>query len=153
MFDAREWLESVAAASRSIRSENLLSESRRDLLAVKAYDPTRVIVASSPSPDKMVALDALIDWESARDERMMGARREIESALLAFEGMRRVGAHEAEAADVLELVYVGLSSYRYAARQLHVSSRTIRRWHDFGVDWLDAHGIAHAKEGIGHAEQ
>lgn len=151
MFDALEWLHSVAAASRSIRSERLLSETRRDLLAVKGYDPTREQVSSSASHDKMAPLDDLMDWESARDERMWCARSEIEAAIRTFEGMRSVGAHEAESADVLELVYVSLASYRYAASKLHVSPRTIRRWHDFGVDWLDAHGVAHAKAGVGAA--
>lgn len=152
MFDALEWLKSVSAASRSIRSEHLLSETRRDLLSVKGYDPTREQVSSSSHHDKMAPLDDLMDWEAARNERMGGARSEIEAAIRTFEGMRSVGAHEAESADVLELVYVSLASYRYAARKLHVSARTIRRWHDFGVDWLNANGIAHAKASMGIAE-
>jgi len=63
-----------------------------------------------------------------------------------------IGYEERVAADVLEMRYVSLVPVAVVADSLGVSPSTVRRRGDYGIDWLSAHGLAHAKAGVGVAE-
>lgn len=150
-MDAREWLRSVSDSARLILADSKLEELRRSqALSISAPFTTEVI-SRTPNPDRMRAVDKLIDAQATRRERLAGAYEDIAQARSAFEGMRSVGWMEHEAADVLEAVHVLLMSKQQIALALNLSYATTRRRYDYGVDWLDAHGIAHAREGYGLA--
>ena len=150
MFDALEWLVSVTAADRSIEADAVLISAARGRLDSLGSCVKEVIVRSSP-PDPMDGLIDVMDLERERSERIAHAKAEVAEARLVFEGLRRIGTMESKAADAMELVHLSLMSKAGAAARLGVSRQTLLRRYLYGVDWLDAHGLAHAKAGIGRA--
>lgn len=150
MFDALEWLASVTAAVRSIEADAALISAARGRLDSLGSCVREVIVRSSP-PNPMDGLIDVMDLERERSERIAHAKAEVAEARLVFEGLRRIGAMESGAADAMELVHLSLMSKAGAAARLGVSRQTLLRRYLYGVDWLDAHGLAHAKAGIGRA--
>lgn len=150
MFDAREWLQSVTAAVRSIEADATLIATAREQLDSLGSVVKEVVVRSTPS-DATDRIDAVLDLEAERMARLSNAYREVAYARLVFEGMRRIGSLESNAADALELVHVSDLSKSHAAKRLRVSRSTFLRRYAYGVDWLDAHGLAYAKAGIGRA--
>lgn len=150
MFDALEWLVSVTAAVRSIEADAVLISAARGRLDSLGSCVKEVIVRSSP-PDPMDGLIDVMDLERERSERIAHAKAEVAEARLVFEGLRRIGTMESKAADAMELVHLSLMSKAGAAARLGVSRQTLLRRYLYGVDWLDAHGLAHAKAGIGRA--
>lgn len=150
MFDAREWLQSVTAAVRSIEADATLIATAREQLDSLGSVVKEVVVRSTPS-DATDKIDAVLDLEAERMARLSNAYREVAYARLVFEGMRRIGSLESNAADALELVHVSDLSKSHAAKRLRVSRSTFLRRYAYGVDWLDAHGLAYAKAGLGRA--
>lgn len=150
MFDALEWLLSVSDAVRSIEADAALSSAARARLDSLGSCVKEVVVRSSP-PDRADAIAAMIDLEDERAERIAHAKAEVGQARLVFEGLRRIGTMESKAADAMELVHLSLMSKAGAAASLGVSRQTLLRRYLYGVDWLDAHGLAHAKAGVGRA--
>lgn len=150
MFDAREWLQSVTSAVRSIKSDAVLISTARERLDSLGSVVKEVVVRSSAA-DSTDKIDAVLDLENERRERLANAQREVAEARRVFEGMRRIGKLESNAADVLELVHVSDISKSRAAKRLRVSRSTLLRRYAYGVDWLDAHGLAYAKQGVGRA--
>lgn len=150
MFDAREWLQSVTAAVRSIEADATLIATAREQLDSLGSVVKEVVVRSTPS-DATDRIDAVLDLEAERMARLSNAYREVAYARLVFEGMRRIGSLESNAADALELVHVSDLSKSHAAKRLRVSRSTFLRRYAYGVDWLDAHGLAYAKAGLGRA--
>lgn len=144
---AAEWLRTVSDAARMIHSELLWEEAQRN----------RALSLSAPqgigggSHDKMHAVDVLIDVEMSRSQRLAHAFYEINQAREVFEGMKTIGMLEGDAARIFELVHINLIKKTDAANALNMSLPTLKRRYAYGVDWLDAHGLAHAKAGIGRA--
>lgn len=151
-FDAREWLRAVSGAARLVREDSRMADARRELASSSGPSIRDVLVASTPSQDVMARYDAIIDADEARQRRISSARAVVAECVAVMAGMRLVGEQESAAADVLELVYVELVPRAEVARLLRASESTVRRRHDYGCDWLDAHGVAHAKAGTGSAE-
>lgn len=150
MFDALEWLASVTAAVRSIEADAALISAARGRLDSLGSCVREVIVRSSP-PNPMDGLIDVMDLERERSERIAHAKAEVAEARLVFEGMRRIGAMESGAADAMEMVHVACLSKSAAASKMGISRATMLRRYLYGVDWLDAHGLAHAKAGVGRA--
>lgn len=150
MFDAREWLESVTEAVRSIEADAILMGAARERLESLGSVIKEVVVRSSAS-DPMAKVDEVLMLEAERESRLAHAMREVNDARLVFEGMRRIGTLESKAADTLELVHVLDMTKKDAAKRLGVSRMTLASRYSYGVEWLDAHGLAYAKEGIGRA--
>lgn len=151
-FSAAEWLTSVSEAVRSINADEAIERRRRELAFGRGATLHDIVVSSSPDFDVMRAADDLADYAESRERRLSSARAEVADAVRTFEGMRGVGHMEAASADVLELTYIHLLSRTEVAVELDMSRSSVQRCHAYGVDWLDAHGVAHAKSGVGFAE-
>lgn len=149
MFDAREWLAGVSEAARIVEHEAQWEEAQR-YAAIRISAPLGIAGKSSNS-NVMAVVDNLIDTEKTRKDRIGYAIEELVNAHSVFEGMRTIGMYERSAADVLELVHVGLVTKKDAAKALYMSYSTVKARYCFGVDWLNAHGLAHAKAGVGLA--
>lgn len=147
MFDAAEWLASVAEAARAIQRDAVMAEARR-LAAQRLSAPTGI---GGGSADPMGPLDEAIDQDATRRQRLAHAYDELREAARVFEGLRSVGLMEQEAADVMELVSIGCMTIDEAAEALRTSPRTAKRRKRYGLEWLDAHGLAYAKAGTGRA--
>lgn len=151
-FNALEWLEGVADAASFVRDHERLAEERREVATSYGATIKDVMVSSSPSQDVMAPIDALVMADEANARLVARASADVAEAMLVFAGMRAVGYQERVAADVLERRYVMLRTMQDVAASLGVSQSTVRRRADYGVDWLSAHGLAHAKAGVGVAE-
>lgn len=151
MFDARQWLRSVSDASETLSAESEMDEARRAASMSLGCHLRDVVVAFTPNPDKNGLSDEILDAELSKRNRLATSEGIIRDALLVFEGMRGVGLLEAQSADVLELTHVYRLSRRAVAQSLHIGCTTYDRRYEYGVDWLSANGIAHAKAGTGAA--
>lgn len=150
MFDAREWLQEVEQAARLADAETRWLEAQRMMAMRVGGAPTAGIHTGISDP--MRPIDALMDSEKERRGSIAGALSELDDARTVFDGMRMVGAMEHRAASMMELVHVQLSTKKDAAAALGVSYDKGKRAYSYGVDWLNAHGIAYAKAGRGIAE-
>ena len=151
-FDAREWLQGIADAVAFVRDADRLAEERREVATAYGATIKDVMVASTPNQDVMAPIDNLIVAETANAKLVEQALADIAEARLVLAGMRAVGPNERTAADVLECRYVELWSLERVSALMMVSVSTVRRRVEYGIDWLDAHGLAHAKAGAGVAE-
>lgn len=90
-------------------------------------------------------------YESLARARATMAHTEdiIGEALAIIEGLRLVSP---KGADVIEARYVDLTSWEDIASDAGVTVRTVRRWHDAALDWVDAFGWARTKDGFGAAQ-
>lgn len=150
-FDAREWLRGVSDAIRTLQIERQWVEMQRERSLSLGTMFKEVNISTTPNVDKMGASDALVDYEMDV-ERSIHAKSEVREALDVFEGMRNVGPMEYMAANVMQMRHVDLMGVADVARQMCVSRATVQRRYDYGIDWLSAHGIGHAKSGTGAAE-
>lgn len=151
-FNAQEWLDSVEEAVRTIKADETLEQRRRELAFGGGATLHDVLVARTPDFDVMRPVDEIADYSEGRLRRLSIARGEVAEAMRVFEGMRSVGELEARAADVLELSHVHIMRRRDVADALALSLGSVQRAYQLGVEWLDAHGLAHAKAAVGAAE-
>lgn len=149
MFDAREWLSEVEAAARLAESERKWLDAQR-MMAMRLGSPSMTTIHTGLS-DPMAGIDALMDSEVARTKSIAGALEELDAAKLVFAGMRGIGAMEHRAASMMELVHIGLLTKKDAAEALGISYSCGKSAYALGVDWLNAHGLAFAKNGTGSA--
>ena len=150
MFDARSWLSEVTEAARLAEAESRYLEARMMLATRIGGAPTTGIHTGITDPMKQV--DALIDAEQGHSRTLKAAMAEALEARTVFAGMRSVGSLESRAASMLELVHVDLLTKKDAAEALGISYDSGKRSYTFGVEWLDAHGIAAAKSSMGIAD-
>lgn len=148
---ASEWLAGVSDSAKLIRAARDFEELRRNsaLGLTAPFNPDNV---HSTRLDPTRAIDELMDAQASKRERMASAYEEIAQARATFEGMRSIGWMEHESADILEAYHVGLMRKTDIARALNMSDSTLKRRYEFGVNWLDANGVARAKSGMGMAE-
>lgn len=149
MFDAAEWLSEVEQAARLADAQSRWLKAQR-MLAMRIGAPTTGIHTGISDP--MKPIDALIDSEKEKGDAITSAMQEVMEAKAVFAGMRTVGVMEHDAASMMELVHVGLNTKKDAAKALGISYDSGKRAYSYGVDWLNAHGIAYAKAGRGVAE-
>lgn len=152
MFDAVAWLRSVSDAAASIEADSEMEQARRAASLSLGCHLREIVVAFTPNHDKNAVSDEILDSELAKRGRLMTSESIIRDALLVFEGMRGVGLLEAQSADVLELTHVYRLSRRSICSSLRIGTSTFYRRYEYGVDWLSANGLAHAKAGTGKAE-
>lgn len=150
MFDAMEWLKGIEEAAKLADAEERWLEAKR-MMASRIGSPSTMGIHTGVS-DPMAQVDSLMDAEKERRGSMVSAYQEIEEAQQVFSGMRSIGAMEHDAASMMELVHIGLSTKKDAAKALGLSYDTGKRAYAYGVDWLNAHGLAFAKVGRGLAE-
>lgn len=150
-FNAVEWLESISDAVRSINSEDAIEARRRELALGRGCTLHDIVVSRSRDMDVMRPVDDIADFTEGRSRRTAIAQEHIAEAVAVFDGMREVGHMEAAAADVLELIYVHLMPRDAVAADLDMSRSSVQRYRSFGIEWLSAHGVAHAKNGVGMA--
>lgn len=141
MFDASEWLMEVESAARRAQIEETWLST--------LPSPSHSGISSQMSdPDRMTGLVAR---REASAQRLSEAEAVVRSARAVFEGMRSVGPMLAVAANIMEMRHADLVAWDAICRKLSVSRSSCMRRYHVGVDWLDAHGLAHAKEGTGAA--
>lgn len=133
---AREYFDSVAAASHALRRAEL----------ELAFGPA-ARGGGGRGPCDPVLARVLCD-ERAR-ARMAAAQGAVGEALERIEGLRRLYSRKA---DALELRYVDLLPWEAVAEELGTTERSARRWRDELCDWVDSFGWARAREGRGVAE-
>lgn len=150
MFDAAEWLRSVEEAARLADSERKWLDVQR-MMSLRMGSPATHTVHTGIG-DPMAAVDVLMDSEPERTRNIGLALSEVEDAKDVFRGMRQVGAMEHRAATMMELVHVNLVTKKEASEMLGISYSSGKAAYSYGVDWLNAHGIAYAKSGKGLAE-
>lgn len=150
MFDAAEWLRGVEEAARLAESERRWLDVQR-MMAMRTGSPATHTVHTGFG-DPMAAIDALMDSEPERTKNIEIAMAEVEDAKDVFRGMRQIGAMEHRAATMMELVHIGMLTKKEASEMLGISYSSGKVAYSYGVDWLDAHGIAYAKSGRGLAE-
>lgn len=153
MFDAQAWLDTVRDAVMTLRRDEWRRMQLRESPQSVTSSFRQSAVSHTPNPDKMGRIDELIDLESGWKHRIESAQALLAEANAVLDGMRSVGVLEAEASDVLRFVYVMGYSKSGAARAMLMSRSTACKRHDYGVGWLSAVGLAHAKAGIGSAER
>lgn len=150
MFDAAEWLRSVTDAVMWERNDKAYMDALRASSLSLGCHWRDVVVASSGSGDRMAASDELVDLEG-HARRGDWAASAVEEAGRVFDGMRTVGSMEQQAANVMQMVHMGLIPHETVARMLGMSASTERRRYNYGVEWLSANGLARAKAGRGGA--
>lgn len=135
---AREYLEGVSSALRAAEAAVLAAQVGDRPGGGGARDP----LSGGPTESRALALVAA----SARARQAEALARECRARI---GGLRLLFARKA---DALELRYVGGLAWEGVAARLGVNERTARRWRDELCDWVDAHGWARAREGVGSAE-
>lgn len=149
MFDACEWLGEVTEAAKLVESERRWLDAQR-MMALRIGSPSMTTIHTGIG-DPMAQIDALMDSENVRTKNISLALSEVEAARSVFSGMRSVGSMEHQAASILELVHIGLMTKKDSAESLGISYSAAKRAYQYGVDWLNAHGVAYAKAGKGLA--
>lgn len=149
MFDALEWLQSVEDAARMAAAE-LRWIDAAGMLSMRSGNPMSRIHTGASDP--MGHVDAMIDAEPAHRRALAEASAAMDDARAVFSGMRSIGPMECDAASMMELVHIGLSTKKDAAAALGLPYSAGKSAYRYGVDWLDSHGLACAKAGRGLAE-
>ena len=135
---AREYLEGVSSALRAAEAATLAAEVGDCRGAGGRSDP----LSGGPTESRALALVVA----SARARQAEALARECRARI---GGLRLLFARKA---DALELRYLDGLSWAGVAGRLGVSRRTAIAWRDELCDWVDAHGWARAREGVGGAE-
>ena len=149
-MDAREWLTTVKHAAQTVQYEQRWADIQRSSAAM-TYGSSFAPRVHTGASDPMAAIDALIDGQDDHSRRLAEALAYVSDAMLVLNGMSAVGELEREAADVLALMYVHLVPTSEIAAGFSISKWTVYRRRDYGIDWLDANGFAHAKASTGIA--
>ena len=138
---AREYLEGVSralAAARAAQDAALFGAPGGG-----GHDAPRSGLPCGPTESRALAL-------VVASARARAAEAEAREARARIAGLRLLFSRKA---DVLELRYLRGLGWDDVAAELGVSRRTAIRWRDELCDWVDAHGWARARDGVGMAEE
>ncbi|MDN0063517.1 hypothetical protein [Collinsella ihumii] len=143
-MDAREYFEDVRAAAR------MLERCIRRIEAMRAAEGLRG-ASLSPAPsrtgvsDPMRRTDARMDAEKQAVCEAEAYRAEIRAGREVCAGLRRACPHT-RWGDVLEARYCDAMEWNPVATIAGVTRKTCQTDANAAFDWLDAHGIAAARE-------
>lgn len=145
---AREYFERARDAQRSIDRRLAVMASMRAREAVRAQ--RYGVGGGSGKHDAMAATDARIDAETAMSRDLQGAQEEVEDARRVCRGIR-LACPSTRWGDALELRYIEDMAWTPCAAALGISERMAQADVNAALDWVDAVGIAAAREGMGQA--
>ena len=145
-MDAREYLETVRAAQRSIDRRLAVIESMQ--VRAQRYD---AVGKGAHGTDFMRSTDDRIDYERRSGAELSELRREVERGRELCAGVRSANPGK-RWGDVLELRYCEDRTLQEIAGALGVSVRSIQADLSAAVDWVDLTGLARARQGRGAAE-
>ena len=147
-MDAREYFEGVRAAvfSRS-RCEQRL-EKLRSAEGVKAQGYSGMPTGKGGVSDPMAATDSRMVAEQQAAADMQAYEREIADGFKVCSGVRK--AHPSlRWGDALEFRYCLALDWANVASCMNVTRQQAQRDANAAMDWIDAVGIAAAREGCG----
>ncbi len=149
-MDAREYLETVRAAQRSIDRRLAVIESMqaREQVRAQRYD---AVGKGAHGTDFMRSADDRIDYERRSGAELSELRHEVERGRELCAGVRSANPGK-RWGDVLELRYCEDRTLQEIAGALGVSVRSIQADLSAAVDWVDLTGLARARQGRGAAE-
>ena len=149
-MDAREYLETVRAAQRSIDRRLAVIESMqaREQVRAQRYDAAG---QGAHGTDFMRSTDDRIDYERRSGAELSELRHEVERGRELCAGVRSANPGK-RWGDVLELRYCEDRTLQEIAGALGVSVRSIQADLSAAVDWVDLTGLARARQGRGAAE-
>ena len=151
MLTARELFESAASAQRRIDGRLAAIRAMREREGVRAQG-YEAVGRGTGHGDPMRATDARIDAEAAARDELAALEAEVESARELCRGVRIANPSHALWGDALELHYVELMTWDEAGRYVGATGEGMRRAAYAALDWIDAVGVARAREGMGQAQ-
>lgn len=148
---AREFFEAARAAQRHIDGRLAAIRAMRERESVRSpgYD---AVGRSFGSSDPMAAADALVDAEEAARSELAAYEREVADARAVCRGIRAANPTHPLWGNAVELHYLDLMGWDEAGRYVGASGESMRRAAYAALDWVDAVGIARARDGMGQAE-
>ena len=147
---AREFFESARAAQRRIDGRLAAIRAMREREGARAQS-YEAIGRGTGASDPMRPVDARIDAEADALAELAQCEREVESARAVCRGVRAACPHNPVWGDVLELRYIELFEWDRIGRALGMTGSGARQACGAALDWVDAIGIAAARDGCGQA--
>lgn len=147
---AREYFEGARSAQRRIdgRLASIQSMVETEAQRAQRYD---AIVHGSGISDPMARVDARIDAEARARAELADLEAAVDDARQVCAGIRRANPNQPFWGDALEHHYIDLMTWAESGSMFGVSAETMRRAAYSALDWVDAVGIAAAREGMGQA--
>ena len=138
-MSAVDYFDGVRRAAVEVeRCQRLINELRDgDIPRHSSDGPHGKGAYSDPTADTYAAMVSMMDGAIRRRD---ACQELIGEALVIIDGLRRVYDRMAE---VMELYYIDLKTWREIAEDLHVAESTARHWRDQMVAWLDDHPRAY----------
>lgn len=148
---AREFFESARSAQRSIdrRQAAMASMVAREQVRAQRYD--RIGGAGFSSPNAVSPTDARIDYERRYESEIAELRAQVDDAERVARGVN-VANPLTHPGDVLILRYCCDMPWAVVATSMDVTPRAAQAQAAQALDWVDAVGIARAREGLGQAQ-
>lgn len=145
-MDSREYFQSASAAQRLIDAKLAAIESMRAREGVRAQRYDRIGGSGKGGvSDPMRATTLRIDAEERAKAELKQYQAEVESARAVCSGFSKLNPHSI-GGGCLELHYIELLTWRDTAAYMGVSETTARRAASAALDWLDAYGVAYARD-------
>lgn len=120
----------------------------REGARAQAYD---ALPRGTGVSDPMAATDARMDEESRMLAELAAYRADVADARAVCSGIRAANPSHPLWGDVLELHYIERLGWTAIGRRLGYSDEGVRRAAYAALDWVDAVGIAAARDGVGRA--
>lgn len=147
-MDAREFFESVRSAVRARQLCGRRIERMRAAEGVKAQGYDAMPTGKGGVSDKMAATDARIDYEAQAARELAQYDAIVADGMAVCAGVRT--AHPSlRWGYVLEMRYCQDMKWDAIAADLCVSPRMVQSDAYAALDWVDAVGVAAAREGCG----
>lgn len=148
-MNAREYFEDAGSCQRLIDGAMARLEAMRAVEGARAqgYGPC----GPGGGADPMARTDARLDYEARIEREIAGYRATVEGAQAVLAGVRAANPGHPLWADAVELRYIFGRKWDAVGDSLGVSERTARDECAACLDWVDAVGIARAREGMGQA--
>lgn len=150
ILTSREYFESASAAQCRIDAclASLAEMREKEGVRAQRYD-------AGPSGkggvrDRMAATDRRMDYEAEAMEELSLLYAEVADARAVCRGYSAANPLS-KGGPLLALHYLDLMTWRQVARHAHMSESTVREAARIALEWIDAHGIAAAREGVGMA--
>lgn len=148
---AREYFEQARADQRRIDAvlTRIRSMAAREGARAQSYE---AIGRGSGASDPMRAVDARMDAEMSARAELSRYESGIADARAVCAGVRAANPSHPLWGDAIELHYIELMGWAEIGRYLGCTGEAVRRAAYAALDWIDAVGVARAREGMGQAQ-